>query len=321
MKGPCSKCLSLFSSENFSTIIMDMERKFEYQIDEKDNGKSVRAFLEDRGYSHAVLVQLKKTPRSILVNGSWFYVNNLLHTHDKLEVFLCESEGSNGILPIPLPLSIVYEDEDILVVNKPADMPIHPSLHNYDNTLANAVMYYFDAQGIPYTFRCVNRLDRDTTGLTVLPKHALSSAVLYRQMSHREIHRTYLAIVKGEVPESGTIDAPIARKEGSAIERVVDELRGEHAVTHYTRIAVRDGLSLIALQLETGRTHQIRVHMKHIGYPLIGDFLYYPDTSLIKRQALHAYRLEFSHPTTGEFCHFLAPLPADMERLFPDAAT
>lgn len=295
-----------------------MERILDYKIEEKDDGRIVRRYLEDRGYSHAVLVRLKKTARGILINKNWSYVNDRLHTGDFLRITLREEDENAQILPVPLPLSVIYEDEDILVADKPAGMPIHPSLHNYDNTLANAVMYYFKKQGIPYTFRCVNRLDRDTTGLTVLAKHSLSSAVLSRQMANRRIHRTYLAIVEGTIPDSGTIDAPIGRKDGSAIERIVDARCGETAITHYKRIAFRNNLSLIALQLETGRTHQIRVHMKHIGHPLIGDFLYHPDMSRIQRQALHSYRLDFTHPITGQLCEFHAPLPADMAELFPD---
>lgn len=295
-----------------------MERILDYKIEEKDDGLIVRRYLEDRGYSHAVLVRLKKTDCGILINNSWRCVNDSLHTGDLLRITLREEEENTQILPVSLPLSILYEDKDILVADKPAGMPIHPSMHNYDNTLANAVMYYFKEQKIPYTFRCINRLDRDTTGLTVLAKHSLSSAILSRQMAKRRIHRTYLAIVEGMTPDSGTINAPIARKDGSAIERIVDPRCGETAVTHYKRIAFHDGLSLIALQLETGRTHQIRVHMKHIGHPLIGDFLYHPDMSRIQRQALHSYRLDFIHPITGQPCEFYAPLPADMAELFPE---
>lgn len=204
-----------------------MKRILEYYIEAKDDGLSVRRFLELKGYSHAVLVQLKKTAQGILVNGSWYYVSDILHTGDRLTVTLLEDTENPQLLPIPLPLSILYEDEDILVVDKAAGMPVHPSQNNYDNTLANAVMYYFKEQQIPYTFRCVNRLDRDTTGLTILAKHSLSSAVLSRQMIKRQIHRTYLAIVDGKTPLFGTIDAPIGRKEGSTIERTVDFRNGE----------------------------------------------------------------------------------------------
>lgn len=161
-----------------------------------------------------------------------------------------------------MPLSICYEDEDILAVNKPAQMPVHPSLNHYDHTLANAVCGYYNDQEIPYTFRCVNRLDRDTTGLTLIAKHMLSSAILSTAAARREISREYIAIASGKTPESGTIDAPIGRVAGSTIERQIDFENGERAITHYRRLAYHDGLSLLSLHLETGRTHQIRVHLK-----------------------------------------------------------
>lgn len=294
-----------------------MKRILTYTIDEKHNAITIRQFLEEIGCSHAVLVQLKKTTDGILKNGIWAYVNDRLNTGDTLTLSLIEPESSKNIVPVPMPLVITYEDDDILVINKPADMPIHPSINNYENTLANGVMDYFHSKGISYTFRCVNRLDRDTTGLTILASHMLSSAILSRQMTERKIHRTYLAIVCGVTDECGTIDAPIARKMDSAIEREV-RADGERAVTHYRRIAANEAYSLLALHLETGRTHQIRVHMKHIGHPLIGDFLYNPTPSPLKRQALHSFCLEFMHPITGEPLTFFAPLPADMQAVFPE---
>lgn len=295
-----------------------MIRTFHYTITDTNNDMSIKDYLASLGYPHAVFVRLKKTPRSILLNGEWVYVTTRVHTGDLLSITLEETEGSKNILPVFLPLSISYEDEDILVVNKPAHMPTHPSMGHHENTLANAAAGYFYRQGIAYTFRCVNRLDRDTTGLTILAKHMLSSAILNTQVTHREISREYLAIVEGLLPDSGTIDAPIGRKDASTIERQVDFLHGEHAVTHYKRLAYKDGLSLVSLHLETGRTHQIRVHMKYIGHPLIGDFLYNPESRIIKRQALHAYRLQFTHPVTGDTMDFSAPLPEDMAAFFPD---
>ena len=265
-----------------------------------------------------MIVQLKKIPESILLNGKWEYMSTRLNNGDCLFIHFEETEGSENIVATNLPLSICYEDEDILVVNKPADMPIHPSMNNYDNTLANSVCHYYQTQGIPYTFRCVNRLDRDTTGLTILAKHLISSAILNSEVSVRGISREYLAIVNGFTEDEGTVNAPIGRKEGSTIERQIDVLHGETAITHYKRLAYKDCLSLISLKLETGRTHQIRVHMKSIGHPLIGDFLYNPDFTKINRQALHSYRLRFTHPVTKEPLVFTAPLPEDMQALFPD---
>lgn len=295
-----------------------MTRDLEYNITAQDNGVTISDYLKKQGFSHAVTVQLKKIPESILLNGKWEYMSTRLNGDDCLSIHFEETEGSENIVATNLPLSICYEDEDILVVNKPADMPIHPSMNNYDNTLANAVCHYYQTQGIPYTFRCVNRLDRDTTGLTILAKHLISSAILNSEVSVRGISREYLAIVKGFTEDEGTVNAPIGRKEGSTIERQIDELYGETAITHYKRLAYQDGLSLLSLKLETGRTHQIRVHMKSIGHPLIGDFLYNPDFTKINRQALHSYRLRFTHPVTKKPLVFTAPLPEDMQALFPE---
>jgi len=214
---------------------------------------------------------------------------------------------------MPLPLEIIYEDEDLLVINKTAGMPIHPSQGNYDNTLANACAYYFQQKGEPFTYRCINRLDRDTTGLLILARHAYSASLLSSMVAKREIHREYLALATGLVPDFGMIEAPIARVDGSTISREVNFETGEFARTHYKRLEYKNGYSLVSLKLDTGRTHQIRVHMKFIGHPLPGDFLYNPDYSVIQRQALHSYRLTFTHPITGAPLQFTAPLPADMQ--------
>ena len=159
-----------------------------------------------------------------------------------------------------LPLDILYEDEDILVLNKPADMPVHPSAGNYENTLANGVAWYYKQQGENFVYRCINRLDRDTTGVLVLAKNPLSGALLSAQMKQRQIRRTYLALTDGIPPEKGTVSAPIARMDDSVITREVNWEHGETAVTHYERLAVSNGYSLVELHLDTGRTHQIRVH-------------------------------------------------------------
>lgn len=297
-----------------------MERTLTYDITEKNCTLPIGLFLKSMGFSAGNLIALKKMPESILLNGRPAYVNAPLNDGDTVTVHIKESEASVKISPIALPLSIVYEDEDLLVLNKPADMPIHPSPNNYDNTLGNAVAYYYASRQIPYVFRCVNRLDRDTTGLTVLAKHMISGSILSGMVAEKILQREYLAIVSGTLPSSlGTIDVPIARKNGSVMERCIDFETGEKAVTHY-QVLDRDtkrNLSLLLIILETGRTHQIRVHMKHLGCPLIGDYLYNPDTSCISRQALHSYRLVFPHPITKEAMHFTAPLPDDMSSLFP----
>lgn len=301
-----------------------MERVIQYRISDPIPGQKISGYLKTHGYSEQNRVNLKKDPDSIWLNGVRVHQNHLLEDGDRLEVRIHEFENSDQILPVQLPIEIVYEDEDLMVVNKAAGMPIHPSRNNPDNSLGNALAWYFKEKGRTFVFRCINRLDRDTSGLTIIAKHMVSGAVLSQMVAAKSkeglqaegIHREYLAIVKGAVnPPLGTINVPIARKESVHLERMVDFSRGERAITHYQVIKEHDGYSLVALQLETGRTHQIRVHMKYIGYPLIGDFVYNPDMTRISRQALHAWKLTFPHPITGEHMEFTAPLPRDMSQI------
>ncbi|MBS6195378.1 MAG: RluA family pseudouridine synthase [Clostridiales bacterium] len=307
-----------------------MNRTFNYQISIQDHQMRIGDFLQMKGYSRHIRTFLKQRPGSVLLNGEPALFYQFLTEGDRLTVHLFEEEASEKILPVPLPVDIVYEDEDLLIVNKKPDTPIHPSQGNYENTLANGIAWYYASQNQPFVYRCINRLDRDTTGLLILAKNMLSGAILSAQMKNREIHRTYLAIVEGCPPENGTVSAPIGRVGSSVIQRQVDEVHGDAAVTHFARLAYRspetlplfprmpaEGLSLVRLRLETGRTHQIRVHMTCIGHPLPGDTLYNPGTALMKRQALHSYSLEFIHPITGEKMHFTCPLPEDMARFFP----
>lgn len=292
-----------------------MRRIFNYIIPTEYDGHSLLSFLKSKQYSGPIITHLKRTENGMLLNGKWARVRDILHTDDALTVQLIETESSENIVPAPLPLQIVYEDEDILIINKASDTPIHPSQGNYDNTLANAVAYYYQQKGEEFTYRCINRLDRDTTGLLILAKHMYSASLLSDMVQNRKIHREYLAIATGKTPESGTIIAPIGRVDGSTIERQIDEEHGDYACTHYNRLAYKNGYSLISLKLDTGRTHQIRVHMKHIGHPLPGDFLYNSDYSVINRQALHSHKLSFLHPITGIQMEFVAELPEDMRNI------
>lgn len=301
-----------------------MKRTLIYHISTTAQNLPISTYLKNQGFSSQNLVELKKMPESVLLNEKWVYLNQKVNSGDVLKIQICENASSEKIVPIEIPLDIVYEDEDLMVVNKPAGMPIHPSMKHYDNSLANAVAGYFAAQEEPFIFRCINRLDRETSGLTIIAKHMVSAGMLSAMVAAKSdasslpdfftpIHREYLAITKGEItPPTGTICAPIARKEGSIIERTIDFAKGEHAVTHYRVFSTKNGHSLVSLNLETGRTHQIRVHMKYLGFPLIGDYLYNPDMELITRQALHSYHLKFTHPFTHELMEFTAPLPSDM---------
>lgn len=307
---------------------MTKERIIHYRIPNSYEGHKISEFLRNQGISTKSIIRLKSDVENVLLNDEPGFINRILKKDDRLTLCVKELESSKKIPPVDLPLSIIYEDEDILIVNKPANMPIHPSMNNYENTLGNAVAYYYMKKGEPFLYRCINRLDRDTTGLTILAKHYLSCGILYDEMESREIKRTYYAIVENrtvfDAPyahrllQTGTIDLPLGRRPDSAIERMVDIKNGDKAITHYRVLATNDGLSLLELQLDTGRTHQIRVHMQAIGHPLIGDFLYNPKDTHMKRQALHAGKLSFRHPITKEILSFTAPVPRDMQVFFPD---
>ena len=297
-----------------------MERILTYTITEEMTDQQIKTFLKSKGFSAQSIITLKKDPAAVCVNGEPAFMNRRLKAEDVLRIVIREDLSSEKIAPVELPLDIVYEDEDLIVINKPAGMPIHPSMNNYDNSLANALAWYFAEKKTPFVFRCINRLDRDTSGLTVIAKHYVSAGILAEQVTNKAsgqgMQREYLAIVRGSLtPEQGTISAPLGRKPGSVIERTIDFEHGESAVTHYRLVKKQNGHSLVSIKLETGRTHQIRIHMKYLGFPLIGDYLYNPDNEWMDRQALHSARLSFRHPITGEEMTFEVPLPEDMARV------
>lgn len=295
--------------------------KSQEKTDFPQNGITVQDLLFAQGYSRRLIIDLKALPDGLTVEGHRVCTPYVLQPGQTLTVTLPPERDSPHIEPVCLPFPIVYEDEHLMILNKPSGMPIHPSQGNHDNSLANSAAWYFRQKSLPFTFRVINRLDRDTTGLLILAKHSLSACILSDMIKKREIHRTYLAAVQGcPVPESGIICAPISRVDGSTIERHVDFIHGEQAITHYQVLYTNPSsdISLVKLHLETGRTHQIRVHMKYLGFPLLGDFLYYPDFSRIRRQSLHSWKLEFAHPITKEPLAFTAAVPDDMQCFLPE---
>ena len=289
-----------------------MEREILYIID--GEYKDIQDYLKAKGYSASNITTLKKYENGIMLNGVWAYMNQKPAVNDRLLVRVCENKKSENIVPVDIKLDVRYEDEDIIVINKGSDMPIHPSLNNYENSLANALMHYYNGEN--FVFRCINRLDKDTTGLTIVAKHFLSAGILNIAMQNRQIKRVYNAIVKddGRLPDVDTIDLPIAREDDTLIKRKVS-LNGQRAVTHFKVLKKFEKYSLIELRLETGRTHQIRVHMSHIGAPLVGDYLYnendYGKNSV--RPLLHSKSLEFIHPITGERMYLECDLPVDFK--------
>ncbi len=296
-----------------------------------------------------MIAQLKTWPRGILVNEAHVTTRHTLKKGERLTTTIIEEASSENIVPAPLPLRIVYEDRDLMVIHKAAGVPVHPSQNHYDHTLANGLAWYFMQQGRPYICRIINRLDRDTSGLLIVAKHRLSAGILSGMVREHRIHREYLAIAEGQLPARGSICLPIARVPGSTIERQVNLTAGEYALTHFQVLGRTDCLSLVCLRLETGRTHQIRVHLSTVGHPLFGDFIYHPacrrelsensSDSLsfqshgwnssrysllsrqIKRQALHSWRLSFHHPITGKLLYFISDMPEDMANLLPISLT
>ncbi len=268
------------------------------------------------GISSNLLKRIKMSA-GILVNGKSEYVIKQLKGGDKLTLIIENGQSSPNVYAKAGDVDIVYQDDDILVVNKQAPLPVHPSKGHVDDSLANRVTAYFAAQGQTYTTRIVTRLDSGTSGLMVLAKHALAHDRLQKQL-HSGFVRQYLAVVQGELQrQNGTVNAPISREPGPSIKRIISA-DGQSAVTHFQKMKSINGRTLVSLRLETGRTHQIRVHMAHIGFPLVGDFLYGSEHSDIKRAALHSCHMEFMHPISGELMVFDCPLPPDMQALLKD---
>ena len=290
-------------------------RKITYDITEEDHGKTVLTFLRCHGFSSRVLASLKRNPYGITIGRKKVTVQKQLRAGDQLTVRISNKESqvaNEHIPPVEMPLDILYEDEDVLVLNKPPHTATHPSLGNHGNTLANGVAYYMAQKGAEFVFRPVHRLDKDTSGAILLGKNAHSAGVLGEDLKRGKVERTYLAVLSGRLPQKqGTVDQPIARLPGSVLARCVDP-KGDPAVTHYTVLAESDAVTLVHLKLDTGRTHQIRVHMAYLGAPVAGDFLYGTEDPALGRQALHSATLRFHQPVSGQELFFRCPLPRDI---------
>lgn len=280
-------------------------RIIEFEITVSDNGRQIRDFLREFGVSSSLLTKLKNTENGITINGEFARTIDRLSAGDRLKIAI-ESKGKMPSKLICSEVRAEYNDEDILILNKPAFMPVHESRNHQGDTLANAAACYMDENN---AFRAVYRLDRDTSGLVLIAKNELAAGKLAGN-----IKKDYYAVVSGELSGSGTIDLPIRRVRESIIERgVFDD--GERAVTHWEAVDSKEGRTLIKINLETGRTHQIRVHFSHLGYPLLGDTLYGGDTSLINRQALHCKTVYFKHPVTSKSIVIDSDFPTDFKGL------
>ena len=271
------------------------------------------------GLSGTVLRRVKWLEDGVTLDGARVNVRVRAAQGQTLAVRMTDPKPSSGVVPAPGPLDIVYEDPDLTVLNKAPGVLVHPGHGHFDDTLGNYLMYHYRQSGDESGFHPVHRLDKGTSGLVVIAKHPHAQEKLKNQLHTGDFRRVYLAVCDGVPPApSGLIDAPIGRTEGSLMAREVRP-GGQPARTRYRVIRACGPRSLVELELETGRTHQIRVHMAHLGCPLTGDFLYgTEDDSLISRPALHSARLELTHPITGERLRFSAPLPADLAALISE---
>ncbi len=294
-----------------------MSRRLELTITPELAGIKVDTLLKKHlGLSGTVVKRIKWLEDGILVDGARVRTDYRPAAGQVLSVRLDDPVRRSGILPAPGPLDILYEDGDLIVLNKAPGVSVHPGPGHFDDTLGNHLLWHYDQEGENADFHPVHRLDRGTSGLLVAAKHPHAQEVLKNQLHTEDFRRVYLAVCEGlPEPPSGLIDAPLGPKPGSLMEQMVRP-DGKPARTRYAVLRRWGERSLVSLELETGRTHQIRVHMAHIGHPLTGDFLYgTEDPALIPRPALHSAYLSLLHPLTREELRFSVPLPEDMARL------
>lgn len=286
-------------------------RSIDYTVTEYFDGKKVFNFL--RGYvkiSVRLLRSLKTVPDGIMLNGKQARTIDIIRAGDTVTINIPDDNTMS--IPIEYPLDVVYEDDDLLIINKPPMLPMHESHNHQGDTLANAVAGYLSKKGKPATFRAIGRLDKGTSGIVVCALNTHAAARL-----SGKIKKQYLAVVTGRYEKDGTIDKPIYRPDPMKTYRTADD-RGDYAVTHYHVEETGENYSLMRIDLETGRTHQIRVHFAYLGTPLFGDRMYGKEDERICHQALHCENLIFTHPVTNEEICCKAEMPTEMRDLLED---
>ena len=290
--------------------------KLTYKIINNKYNTILEVLKEHFSISDRLLKKLKKLKLIYLNSNPILSINTPITINDVIDVDLDYQEDNSNIVPTQMNLDIIYEDAWLLILNKPAHIAIHPSINHYTTSLSNGVRYYFDSINLHKKIRPVNRLDKDTSGIVIFAKSEYIQEQLSKQMQTKKIKKEYISILTGIVtPSKGTINAPISRKPNSIIEREVN-INGDNSITHYNVIkTLNNNLSVVSFILETGRTHQIRVHSSYINHPILGDTLYGMSSKLIDRQALHAIKITFIHPITNKILFFIAPIPDDIKNI------
>ncbi|HPW53683.1 MAG TPA: RluA family pseudouridine synthase [Erysipelotrichaceae bacterium] len=295
-----------------------MKRVLQFIVDKNSDSTDVASFLLSKKISGSCISALKREKQGILVNGEIQFTDYILKESDVVEISLTEENDYSQIIPVKLDFKIIYEDEDIIIIDKPANMTVHPSLKYFKESLENGLTYYFLTKNEDVVCHFINRLDKDTTGLLIVAKNRFSANILSQALLKKEIKREYLALVEGKLlNKSGSINAPIEREKEGSIIRTVDFEKGKQAITNYEVLSYnpQTDVSLLKLELLTGRTHQIRVHMKYLGHPLVGDELYNKTCRQLKRQALHSCYLSFYHPISHKPLSFKSEMPTDFTTL------
>lgn len=294
---------------------MNSNFKLQWTINEQQAGQMIKEFLKEKEISRIALTDIKFKGGKIQVNNNEVNVRYVLKADDSLTLIFPPEQPSEGVTAEKIPLEILFEDRYLLVVNKPAGMSTIPSREHPTGSLANALVGYYEEIGIRATSHIVTRLDRDTSGIVLIAKHRHVHHLLSKQQQKGDVKRTYEAFAEGSLKlELGSIEEPIGRKADSIIEREV-RIDGQYACTQYKVVKRYKEFTHVELELKTGRTHQIRVHMSFIGHPLLGDDLYGGNLFLIERQALHCKKIQFLHPFSGLRLKFTASLPLDMDEI------
>jgi len=292
-----------------------MDSKISFFVEKEYEGRKIRDYLKSvQGFSTR-FIRGSAFDNRLFVNGETVRLSYKLKYEDKIEIEVTKSESQN-IEPEKMDIDVAYEDMDVIVVNKSPGMVVHPTKSYQSGTLSNGLIYYFREKGENCIVRLVNRLDMDTSGLVLIAKNQFSHMALARDMNKESFKKEYIAIIHGHLePENGTIDKPIYREEGGSLKRIIDD-RGQKSITHYEVVKKYKDGEMVKLVLETGRTHQIRVHLSSMGNPIFGDSLYgTEEREYIDRQALHAYKLQFPHPRDGKIINVETELPEDMKKL------
>lgn len=292
--------------------------KLEYIVKNDNRYINVKQLLKEYFNMSDRLILKLKNAKQIFLNGKNVYVTASLNVGDSVLIDLFFEEDNSNIVAKEMKLNIIYEDEACLIIDKPPGIAVHPSANHFEDTISNGVRYYFDKIELKRKIRPVNRLDKDTSGIVVFAKSEYVQECLVKQMEAKTFEKEYIAILDGVLHDNiGKIDAPISRKDGSIMERQIS-VTGDKAITHFKVLKIFSNYTLINFKLETGRTHQIRVHCKYIGCPILGDTLYGRQTQLIDRQALHACKVSFIHPITKEKVTYNSSVPMDMQKVLTE---